>query len=551
MAASFQYSSLDMEKPSFRLLRLFKGHGPVIECEIFQSLVEKHSAIPYEALSYAWGSNERSETITANGLPLGVTNNLHLALSYLRRPDSDRILWVDALCIDQANVKERTHQVGQMARIYGGADSVVFWLGRASYATNVAMESLKALESVGASVAWRGWKKNDERWRFLWNRAQGRLARRYTDLVTVQCEGMRDLLSRSWYERVWIIQEVAQAKRGVVCCGSKSVSARIFALSPFLIPVKPSLQAQAVLSILPGQPEHDSWWTRRHDLYTLLHKFRHSKAHDPRDMVYALVGIASDPNLEQALRPDYEKSEQDVIREVIAYLCRLDIECLPETTDGYWNGMVDHDNMEGFLRTIDSLYTAAIDQHTRCDLGIDKKSFVAECGQHVRITGEMIDATSSPGPRAMIELLIESHGDQMMLHDAARTWKDLDLIELLLTVRPEKVRVTESVVAEAIENAKAGEVVALLLQKGGRDVQLTYEILRAMAESRYVADVFSALMNDRPSEMYLTRELLKLLWENESPQAKRTLEYIRCLANLPMRSQHQALPKIIKGDGFN
>lgn len=546
--ASFEYDHLDMEKPSFRLLRLIKGHEPVIECEIIQSLFDddEASTIPYEALSYAWGSTERSDIILANGRPLGVTNNLRLALSHLRCPDRDRILWVDALCIDQDNLRERTHQVGQMARIYGGAESVIFWLGAASYATNVAMNSLAALERLSASLAWRGWKRNDERWRFLWTtKVQSRLAQRYADLVSLQCEGMRDLLSRPWYERVWIIQEVAKAKRGIVCCGGKSVSARIFALSPFLIPVRPSPQAQAVLSILPGQPQHDSWWTNRHDLYTLLHKFRHSKAHDPRDRVFALLGIVDHQDVQRApLRPDYELSEQDVIRQVIAYLCHLDIECLHETTDGYWNGMVDHETMDGFLRTIDSLGTAAIDQHTRSDpLGVNRASFVRECGRHVRVTGEMVDASSSPAARAMLEMLVEVHGDQEMLHDAARTWKDLELIELLLK-KDQKVRVTESVLVEATHNSRAGEIISLLINRGGSDVHLTYELLRATAESRYVSDVFVALFKSRQDEMYLTLELVEILRENESPQARKTEEYIKCLIGLPMRSQQQAVPKV-------
>lgn len=517
-----------MEKPSFRLLRLIKGQGPVLECEIFQSLVEKHTSVPYEALSYAWGSYERSDMIMANGRPLGVTNNLHLALSYLRLVNHDRILWVDALCIDQENLKERTHQVGQMAQIYRNAESVIFWLGQATYATNVAMESLRALESANTSAACRSWKKYDERWQSSWTRVQTRLSRRYTNLVSMQCEGMRDLFTRSWYERVWIIQEVAQARRGVVCCGSKSVSARIFALSPFLFPVRPSVQVQAVLSILPGQPQHDSWWTRKDDLYTLLHKFRHSKAHDPRDMVYALLGIASDPNLKQALRPDYEMSEQDVIRTLIAYFCRLDVECLPERTDGYWNGMIDHHNMKGFLRTMDYLYTAAINQHSLSDLGEDKKvAFVADCGQHVRITGEMIEAASSPGARAMIKLLIEAHGDQEMLHDAACSWEDLDLIKFLLTTHQGKVRVTESVLVQAMQNTKAGVAVSLLLANGGSDVRITYELLKAMAGSGYASDVFLALLAGRPNETYLALQLFEILRENESLQGKKRKVYQR------------------------
>ena len=56
---------------------------------------------------------------------LSITENLYLALQYLRLRDTDRILWVDAICIDQSNKKEQRHQVQQMGNTYSQADRVI------------------------------------------------------------------------------------------------------------------------------------------------------------------------------------------------------------------------------------------------------------------------------------------------------------------------------------------------------------------------------------------------------------------------------------------
>ncbi|KAI8225327.1 Heterokaryon incompatibility protein 6, OR allele [Colletotrichum sp. SAR 10_96] len=101
--------------------------------------------MPYEALSYAWGSTDQSETITANGQILHVTKNLYSALEHLRQKEN-RILWIDAICIDQTNLQERGHQVGQMSDIYRQADQVLVWLGPSTYETKVLMESLGKLQ---------------------------------------------------------------------------------------------------------------------------------------------------------------------------------------------------------------------------------------------------------------------------------------------------------------------------------------------------------------------------------------------------------------------
>jgi hypothetical protein len=116
---TFTYETLNLDRPAFRLLRLIKGDGPVIQGEIFQAWLDQpEDIIPYEALSYTWGFQEFTDGIEVNGQVLGITSNLYLALQHLRFPNQDRILWVDAVSIDQGNLKERGHQVQQMGHIY-------------------------------------------------------------------------------------------------------------------------------------------------------------------------------------------------------------------------------------------------------------------------------------------------------------------------------------------------------------------------------------------------------------------------------------------------
>lgn len=91
-----------------------------------------------------------------------------------------------------------------------------------------------------------------------------------------------------------------------------SVNARFFALAPFLLGIKPEYHCQAVLDIMPGPSRKNSWWNQRRDLHTLVVKFKYSEASDPRDKIFALLGIASDG---KRLLPDYTKRQRQVVDE--------------------------------------------------------------------------------------------------------------------------------------------------------------------------------------------------------------------------------------------
>ena len=134
----FEYKPIDLEDCSFRLVRLSYGEDGPIQCELFDAwLHDTDDIIEYEALSYTWGGTDKPYEIEINGRRMPVTKNLSLALRHLRYPGRDRILWIDAICINQNNNEERGHQVQQMASIYKKAEQVIVWLGRATPETDL------------------------------------------------------------------------------------------------------------------------------------------------------------------------------------------------------------------------------------------------------------------------------------------------------------------------------------------------------------------------------------------------------------------------------
>ena len=149
----YEYTTIDKEASEIRLMTILPDvFGSEVRITI-QNHVFTESQIPvYEALSYAWGSNEKSVMIhieeTGGDRMLAVTSNLAEALQYLRYEDRPRVLWIDAICVDQQNVPERGHQVSRMADIYRSANPVLIWLGPVFASSDVAMRALSALGST-------------------------------------------------------------------------------------------------------------------------------------------------------------------------------------------------------------------------------------------------------------------------------------------------------------------------------------------------------------------------------------------------------------------
>lgn len=156
MKGYFVYRPLNLSPNSrqIRLLKLLpaKSLDDDIRCTIFHTSLDDSPS--YEALSYVWGSEDNPSSIFVRYHPqyiagasqqheaedrdtsldhclqLGVTHNLHDALRHIRLPGLERIMWVDAICINQKQDSEKNHQVNLMRQIYLASNQVVLRLGK-------------------------------------------------------------------------------------------------------------------------------------------------------------------------------------------------------------------------------------------------------------------------------------------------------------------------------------------------------------------------------------------------------------------------------------
>lgn len=125
----FYHSPLDTSTDGIRLLTLEKA----IDLEVSVTCSLQHVTFAqkpkYEALSYTWGDETAKKRISINGKEFEVGRNLYDALKHIRSANRDRVLWIDAICINQANVPEKNQQIRMMPFTYSRASQVLVWLG--------------------------------------------------------------------------------------------------------------------------------------------------------------------------------------------------------------------------------------------------------------------------------------------------------------------------------------------------------------------------------------------------------------------------------------
>jgi hypothetical protein len=177
----YAYEPLSKNPDEIRLLKLMPpSSSGDIEIEIIR--VPSSAPPAYEALSYVWGPPERTHEVTVKTSSkkcfprlsrrrrflfgrskfklshLAISRNLFIALQHLSLAKKPRLLWIDAICINQDNISERSEQVNKMASIYGNAQLVILWLGEEAHASSSAIETLGALGNgvnifnIGGSV---------------------------------------------------------------------------------------------------------------------------------------------------------------------------------------------------------------------------------------------------------------------------------------------------------------------------------------------------------------------------------------------------------------
>ena len=308
----FHYDQLDQHTKEIRLMILDHGEaGTDISCRLIHTPLENHPE--YKALSYSWGEVRELCTIDVDGYAFGVGPNLRAALQSIRHPRESTYLWVDAICINQEDIAERNYQVTIMHGIYQQAVQVIVWLGERSSDSDRAIDALE--------------DNNFSRRVDLFPPSEDNSTEvKYTATAMATWEALSKFYTRSWWDRVWVLQEVVWAERDVtVMCGSRELSLEtLFQRSlPILKATTSSSDMNeytvAGLARASFVPLLRHWRARRIDalsvsLLDLLFLVRVRKSTDPRDKVFGILNLL--PSEERPCKPDYSKGVAQIFAEV-------------------------------------------------------------------------------------------------------------------------------------------------------------------------------------------------------------------------------------------
>jgi hypothetical protein len=261
----FVYCSLDRTKREIRLLRLLPNDSgqqvstqnnaqpcgaekTTSKQDLIQCTIEKTSlddGPEYVALSYTWGDISKSQSIVLNGSIISITVNLFEALTHLR--NACDALWVDALCINQRDNEEKSWQVEQMRLVYQHASKAIIWLGPAADDSDVAMDAVNIIGKEAVACNIQSLKRSEmlKIWTDLMasetpivkepvHQLLYNISARPSGAYTFPLPAMTALLSRPWWKRIWVRQELAVASKAVFVCGQCKASIESFAAALWL-----------------------------------------------------------------------------------------------------------------------------------------------------------------------------------------------------------------------------------------------------------------------------------------------------------------------------
>ncbi|KAI1373908.1 HET-domain-containing protein [Hypoxylon crocopeplum] len=293
----------------------------------------------FVALSYVWGDQSIRREIYVNDVPVSVTASLESALRELRnhsRIQQGFFIWVDALCINQEDLDERAAQVARMKDIYHKAWHVVIWLGPEENHSSLAMLALRymSLHAKQGDVLSKLYKRVEfyvVRLPFMqWKHEHTSLRIRKAVLYAIH-----HLLARTYWRRLWIIQEVVLGSRkSPVLCGSSSILLKDIFDSLQIIREDGDALGQYIIFSARGTSQQ-RWDIMRDETYEISEKLwerpvaitalqsletnlstpnrgvydalllsREANATDERDRVYGIMGLPQIADIVKLL-PDY------------------------------------------------------------------------------------------------------------------------------------------------------------------------------------------------------------------------------------------------------
>ncbi|KIW01633.1 uncharacterized protein PV09_06820 [Verruconis gallopava] len=462
-STDFRYSSLssDMAKEEIRILDLLPGDpSSPVRCGV-RHIGLTDQTEKWFAVSYCWDTENQSfrfigtKTIFCDGQPFLISDNLHDALIRLRELADGASLpvWIDAICINQSDLREKSRQIALMRQIFAGAHKVFVWLGADTADTALAFDFVQEMHEAAAWQISQHGKTDDRRLKNL--SAEQRAALRIDRITPEKVEAFSNLLRRKWWRRVWVIQEFALARDVEFLCGRFSTSEARFSAA------LRSSHSLGLLGVLPcalyDQPvmlhavREEMQRNEKKPLFDLLRRFRRFQATDLRDKVFAICALANDVGENPSdlhIQIDYEVKYLELFKSISLQLAIRDMNLDFLTAAGYWlnsyagpswvpdwKGIIDADNV--FLSWISTFTPRPLDfdpdfrqpeMWYRASKDSKLRRGFKESNDVLKVYGYTFDRISQLGPELETSGALESSswtGELPMSENIEHMWRTL------------------------------------------------------------------------------------------------------------------------------
>jgi len=390
-----------------------------LECTL--KLISLDDAPVYEALSYVWGTDPPSVPIVCNGQRLNIRPELSYALARLRLKHTTQIIWADALCINQDDNQEKSHQVPLMTKIFSQAATVNVWLGHGDES------AIKEVFECCRLVANACRELSLEHDMDLNDRATHEAVEIPMTIFTpMVCSRLTDLFERPLFTRIWCIQEIKLAQAALVVWGEQYLPWAEVGLAALWIFSKQRLGDEVSRNSLEEVHVGDvdtiykcdpvSW-----SFLDTLSVFRPFQSTDPRDKVYGLIGLVGSEADSYSMVPDYEKSAARVFTDTAIHTVTSTKHLLVfshvehhadyDGDDEYRSWAPRWDLPRG---TTEMSHSFVIPEHGACS-GLEAQFVVIKHpgGEQLRLTGILHAKVTAVDSIFDISLDSKSHGLQM------------------------------------------------------------------------------------------------------------------------------------------
>ena len=335
------------DEQEIRLLYIMPSDDPTSTIEMVMAHCNLGKHPPYEALSYTGGNPfsspppspnpskkskhhtedpwEKKTNVLVNDIPFPVKKNLMDALQRFRITHANKAMWIDSICINEADPVERGEQVRLMGDVYGAAEDVPIWLGETEPGVRTALRLITNI--IKAFTEWydreysldfqKQWEKIIRRAEttpdaldqsFFWDWLQSPKCQPFFENIDLNAlvirtdymawDFLRDLLMRRWFDRVWTWQEKELARKATIYIGDRIFSWAELRFAMLLVMGHDLSKTRATPSVMMPGREYlrvlDSLSVGKSpDLLDIVMNVRHRDTQLRRDKIFGVIGAAA------------------------------------------------------------------------------------------------------------------------------------------------------------------------------------------------------------------------------------------------------------------